>query len=221
MTVVLPPMGKFQFNCAYTSKLNVGNAAYTFNPCGYTPSANEEIHPSLGVYVKYQMAIDIPKSILDDQGGYEPKPGDFFTGPDGNVYNVIKVQTFSLFFVRVVGLCPTLSYVLTDQADYMRVRLITDPNATDQYADKINDPQLVLAGVLCRIQPDYSVPQDILAKLGSNQRFFIWTLNTIDVLLGDLFIDRRPVTPIRYKVVSWSEKQDLQYLLQIVAERQP
>ena len=109
--IILPPLGPRQASIAYTIKKNSGNVARTYNPCGYTPIAQAENHPSFGVYTKIQMALDIPSVVLATD---VPKPGDFFTGPDGNTYNVIARQNPSVFFCRVVGFCPILSYDLTD-----------------------------------------------------------------------------------------------------------
>ena len=116
--IILPPMGQRQTAITYTIKKNSGNIVRTYNPCGWTPIAQSENHPSFGVYTKIQMAIDIPRVVLASD---IPKPGDFFTGPDGNTYNVIARQSFSVFFCRVVGFCPVLSYDLTDTAQYYQV----------------------------------------------------------------------------------------------------
>jgi hypothetical protein len=122
-----PPMGRFVFSCQYTSKINAGNVVYVLNPCGYTPSAQAERHPSFGVYTKVQEAIDIPQDILDTVG-LVPKPGDFFIGHDGKTYNVVAWQTNSIFFVRVVGFDPILSYQLTDT-----INILPPVDSTDAY----------------------------------------------------------------------------------------
>ena len=118
-------MGMHTFSCRYTSKKNSGNIAYTFNPCGYTPSAQSESHPSFGVYTKIQMAIDIPLTLLQ---AYQPKPADFFIGPDGNTYNVIARQNVSIFFCRVVGFDPILSYDLS-----CTINILPPVDSTDAY----------------------------------------------------------------------------------------
>ena len=127
MSSALPPLGMRQVSIDYTIKKNSGNVNHVYNPCGYTPIAQAENHPSFGVYTKIQMALDIPNSILAEYGD-TPKPGDFFTGPDGNTYNVIARQNASIFLCRVVGFCPKLSYDLQDTI------AITPPvDSTDAY----------------------------------------------------------------------------------------
>ena len=69
--ISLPPMGQRQYSARYTSKKNSGNVVYVFNPCGYTPSSQEENHPSFGKYTRVQLAIDIPQVVL---GSYYRSP---------------------------------------------------------------------------------------------------------------------------------------------------
>ena len=123
--IVLPPMGMRSASIVYTIKKNSGNVVRTYNPCGWTPIAQSENHPSFGVYTKVQMAIDIPQVVLASD---IPKPGDFFVGPDGNTYNVIARQSFSVFFCRVVGFDPIISYDLDTT-----INILPPVDSTDAY----------------------------------------------------------------------------------------
>ena len=118
--MVLPPLGRNVFTCHYTSQANSGNTSYTFGPCGFTPIAKAEIHPSFGKYIARRMAIDIPHVVL---AGYYPKVGDYFAGPDGKTYHVMDCQSPAIFTQRVVGICPEISFPLEDTVQYYQVTI--------------------------------------------------------------------------------------------------
>lgn len=178
--VALPPMGMFYYSCTYTSKANTGNVETVYNPVGYTPSAQEENHPSFGVYTRVQMAIDIPLVLL---GSYVPKPGDFFIGPDGYVYNVLKRQTASIFFCRVVGLCPTLSYNLTD-----KISIKPPVDSTDAYLSPktaIGDTP-ILDAIDARIQFIKNELEDFQGTQYLRPTYHVWVATDVDFPIGTL-----------------------------------
>ena len=204
----LPPMGKFIYSCSYTSKRNAGNATFTYNPVGYTPSAQEENHPSFGKYTRVQMAIDIPLSIL---GNYQPKPGDFFTGPDGYVYNVVKRQTNSIFFCRVVGWCPTLSLPLEDTVQYKQASCPASSSTGSRTVTHTNIGSTVAAA----IEP---MTADLGMMYGTKDfedHFIIYLASDPSgtgysiMQAGDLFVDQNSIT---YEILKVYERNRLDFL---------
>jgi len=201
--VVLPPMGLHTASIPYTIKKNSGNVVRVYNPCGYTPSAQEENHPSFGKYTRVQMAIDIPKVVLASD---VPKPGDFFTGPDGNVYNVLKRQTASIFFCRVVGWCPTLSF---DLQDMITIKVPTDTVGSDMSPDTAVSAGAGLSGIAAAIRQTGSEPVPYQHKRGMRKLYSIWTYQELDLLTGSVIIDQNS---IEYKLIETANKTRLDEL---------
>jgi DNA-directed RNA polymerase specialized sigma24 family protein len=204
----LPPMGMRTFSCSYTSKKNSGNVTYIFNPCGYTPTAQEENHPSFGKYTRVQMAIDIPKVIL---GVYVPKPGDFFVGPDGYTYNVVKRQTESIFFCRVAGWCPQLSLNLEDTVTYSQATC-TGSSST---GSRTVTYTAVGGAVAAAIEPMTAELGDLFKTKDFADYYMVYLasdpsgLGPSVISAGDLFTDQNDV---EYEIVECLDRQRLDYL---------
>ena len=202
---VIPPMGKYTASISYTSKATSGNVAYTLTPCGYTPSAQQENHPSFGVYTRTQMRIDVPATVLAAQvPAFSPKPGDFFTGPDGAIYNVIRIGTPSIFFVPIVGFSPAISYALKDTFTWKQ----RGGSATATGARQVST-SAATANIPGRAQPTNSQVEDMFGKRGLLQIFNIHLATDIAIGFGDQLIDQNAKVYETFAVTGHQNLQEL------------
>ena len=204
----LPPMGNFTFACNYTSKLNSGNVTAVLSPVGYTPFAQEENHPSFGKYTRVQMALDIPTVLLN---GLTPKPGDFFVGPDSYTYNVLKRQTNSLFFCRIVGWCPKLSLSLTDTVQYKQATCAGSSSTGARTVTHTNVGSTVTAAIqpmtasLAEMYGTKAFPDHYIIYLAGDPSGTGYTV----MQAGDLFVDQNNIA---YEIQSVYERNRLDFL---------
>ena len=205
----LPPIGPRQFACSYTQKANSGDTVISYTPCGYTPISKEEDHPAFGKYIKRSMAVDIPLVLL---GSYMPKPGDTFIGPDNiHRFNVFKCQSSSIYFSRVVGVCPEISVPLEDTVQYKQASCSgsSTTGARTITFTPIGDP------VPAAIQPMTAALGEQFGTKNFEDYFVIYlavdpsgTGYTI-MKAGDLFVDQNAIT---YEITKVYERDRLDFL---------
>ncbi len=206
--------GKFTFSLAYTSKKNSGNVAYTFAIVPYTPMAVQEIHPSFGVYVKRMMAVDIHQDYLDNSASPPtiplllPKPGDFFVGPDSFTYNVTHCQSRSIFYNRVVGLCPQISYDLQDLMTWNKRGGAALLSGYRQVSTVTSTPNIA-----CRVQPTNNRIEDMFGKRGMLQIYNVWAA-PYAIGFGDQLVQTNVSPNIILEPFDIDEQYQLEFLTQ-------